>query len=55
MQKLSMSKWSYKGVFSGSYIEADSRYRDTTENPPRVLILRKFYLKVLPILPKEME
>ena len=55
MQKMSMSEWWRTGAFSSFCIEADSRYRDTTEDPPRVPILQNFYHKFLPILPKEME
>ena len=55
MQKMSMSKSWYTGAFSSFYIEADSRYREATENPPRIPILQKNYYKFLPILPKEME
>ena len=55
MQKVSMSEWWRTGGFSSFYIGADSRYRDTTEYLPRVLILRKNYHKILRILPKEME
>ena len=55
MQKMSMSKSWYTGAFSSFYIKADSRYREATENLPRVPILQKNYYKFLPILPKEME
>ena len=55
MEKMSMSESWYTGAFSNFYIEADSRYREATETPPRVPILQKNYYKFLPILPKEME
>ena len=55
MQKMSISESWYTGAFSSFYIEADSRYREATETPPRVPILQKNYYKFLPILPKEME
>ena len=55
MQKMSMSESWYTGAFSSFYIEADSRYREATENTPRVPILQKNYYKFLPILHKEIE